>query len=230
MNRREDQLEALQEIRDIMDRSSRFISLSGLSGVFAGLSALAGAAVVKWFLSQQKINYMDLDESRLTPDHIFFILIVAAAVLIVAFLTAIYFTVHNARIKQLKVWDNQSKRWLVNLAIPLATGGIFCAILLYQKLLFLVAPCMLIFYGLSLLNASKVADEQAHDDAEPDHDDGDPLAEFVPADARHEGNEQPQGHSRERRVRQGVAKESHAVADHERADRAANHAHQEQSE
>jgi hypothetical protein len=155
MNQKQDQLEALHEIRNIMDRTSRFISLSGLSGVFAGLSALAGAAVVKWYFSQYHINYYDDQARNLSHENMLFILTVASAVLILAFCTATYFTVRNARKKNLRTWDSQSKRLLLNLAIPLATGGAFCAILIYHNILYLVAPSMLLFYGLALLNGSK---------------------------------------------------------------------------
>ena len=155
MNQQQDQLEALHEIRNIMDRSSRFISLSGLSGVFAGLSALVGAAVVKWYFSLQNINYYSDQTSNFSREDILFLLAVAAGVLVLAFSTATYFTARNARKKNQRTWDNQSKRLLVNLAIPLATGGVFCAILFYHGILYLVAPAMLIFYGLALLNGSK---------------------------------------------------------------------------
>ncbi|MBF8965555.1 hypothetical protein I0P70_20055 [Pontibacter sp. FD36] len=155
MNQQQDQLEALHEIRNIMDRSSRFISLSGLSGVFAGLSALAGAAVVKWYLTQHNINYVSDLAGNFSRDNILFVLAVAASVLILAFGTATYFTARNARKKNQRTWDNQSKRLLVNLAIPLAAGGVFCAVLLYHGILYLVAPAMLVFYGLALLNGSK---------------------------------------------------------------------------
>ncbi|ALJ00912.1 hypothetical protein [Rufibacter tibetensis] len=155
MNPQQDQLEALHEIRNIMDRSSRFISLSGLSGVCAGLSALLGAAVVKWYFSQHNINYYYDLGSYLTNEDIQFLLTVAAGVLVLGFCTATYFTVRNARKKNQRIWDNQSKRLVLNLAIPLATGGAFCAVLIYHNILYLVAPAMLVFYGLTLLNGSK---------------------------------------------------------------------------
>ncbi|AKD05004.1 hypothetical protein POKO110462_18715 [Pontibacter korlensis] len=155
MNHQQDQLEALHEIRNIMDRSSRFISLSGLSGLSAGVTALAGAAVVKWYFSQHNINYYNNLGSKLSQDNIVFILTVAAAVLILGFCAALYFTVRNTRKKNHRIWDNQSRRLLLNLAIPLATGGAFCAILIYHNILYLVAPAMLVFYGLALLNGSK---------------------------------------------------------------------------
>ncbi|QMU30905.1 hypothetical protein [Adhaeribacter radiodurans] len=155
MNQQQDQLETLHEIRSIMERSSRFLSLSGLSGISAGLSALAGAAVVKWYFTQHSINYYQQVGGNLTREDILFLLAVAVGVLILGFCTATYFTMRNVRKKNLRFWDNQSRRLLLNLAIPLATGGAFCAILIYHNILFLVAPAMLVFYGLALLNGSK---------------------------------------------------------------------------
>lgn len=155
MNQQQDQLATLHEIRNIMDRSSRFISLSGLSGVAAGISALIGAGVVKWYLVTHGINYRQNLGLHLTNDAILFMLSVAALVFILALSSATYFTARNARKSNQRVWDSKTERMLVNLFIPLAVGGIFCAILIYHNLLYLVAPVMLIFYGCALLNASK---------------------------------------------------------------------------
>ena len=155
MNQQQDQLATLHEIRNIMDRSSRFISLSGLSGVAAGVSALLGAAVVKWYLVAHNIRYSQSLGSDLTRSNLLFVVAVAALVFILAFCSATYFTARNAKKNSHRVWDSKTERMLVNLFIPLAAGGIFCAILLYHDLLYLVAPVMLIFYGCALLNASK---------------------------------------------------------------------------
>jgi hypothetical protein len=155
MNQQHDQLADLHEIRKIMDRSSRFISLSGLSGVAAGVSALLGAAVVKWYLVTHNINYSQNLALNLTADSLLFIVSVAALVFILAFCSATYFTARNAKKNSHRVWDSKTERMLVNLFIPLAAGGIFCAVLIYHDLLYLVAPVMLIFYGCALLNASK---------------------------------------------------------------------------
>jgi hypothetical protein len=155
MNQQQDQLAALHEIRNIMDRSSRFISLSGLSGVAAGVSALIGAAVVKWYLLTHHINYSAHLGRNLTSEAILFMLSVAAFVFILALCSATYFTARNARKSRQRVWDSKTERMLVNLFIPVAAGGVFCAILIYHNLLYLVAPVMLIFYGCGLLNASK---------------------------------------------------------------------------
>lgn len=155
MNQQQDQLATLQEIRNIMDRSSRFISLSGLSGVAAGISALLGAAAVKWYLVTHKINYSQNLGLNLTRESLLFMISVAAFVFILALCSATYFTARNARKTNHRVWDSKTERMLVNLFIPVAVGGIFCAVLIYHNLLYLVAPVMLIFYGCALLNASK---------------------------------------------------------------------------
>ncbi|MEJ8757107.1 hypothetical protein WG947_08875 [Pontibacter sp. H259] len=155
MNQQQDQLATLHEIRNIMDRSSRFISLSGLSGVAAGVSALLGAAAVKWYLSEHNINYRETLGRNLTNDNLMFLGAVAGIVFILAFCLATYFTARNARKNSHRVWDSKTERMLVNLFIPVAAGGVFCAILVYHDLLYLIAPVMLIFYGCGLLNASK---------------------------------------------------------------------------
>jgi uncharacterized membrane protein YidH (DUF202 family) len=155
MNQQQEQLAALHEIRNIMDRSSRFISLSGLSGISAGLTALAGAAVVQWYLGEHNIAYRENYDSTLNQDTILFLLTVALVVLVVALALASFFTIRRARRNNQRIWDSKSQRLLVSLAIPLAAGGVFCAVLLYHGILYLVAPAMLVFYGLALINGSK---------------------------------------------------------------------------
>ena len=80
---------------------------------------------------------------------------VGSIVLVLALSFGVYFTTRNARRKGLPVFDVIAKRMLVNLFIPLVTGGLFCIVLLYHNLLYLVAPSTLVFYGLALINASK---------------------------------------------------------------------------
>ncbi|MDQ4141722.1 MAG: hypothetical protein M3142_14530, partial [Bacteroidota bacterium] len=155
MDQQKEQLAALQDIRNIMDRSSRFISLSGLSGISAGLTALAGAAVVKWYMSQHQISYYKNHSISLNSDTVLFLLLVALVVLVVALALASVFTIRRARKNNHRIWDSKSQRLVVNLAIPLAAGGVFCAVLLYHETLYLIAPAMLVFYGLALINGSK---------------------------------------------------------------------------
>ena len=153
-------LEALQHIRSMMEKSSRFISLSGLSGVFAGLAALVGAAAVYIYLGARPLQYHPYYTLQSNYEYwgigykSFFVL-VASSVLVVALAGGIYFTTRKAKANQQKIWDALTRRLLINLFLPLGAGGIFCLGLLYHGLPGLVAPSTLIFYGLALLNASK---------------------------------------------------------------------------
>lgn len=146
-------LEDLSEIRSLMERSSKFISLSGLSGIFAGSFALIGAylAYVKLGAEFQNstVQYLTINSPIVK-----FLAIDAALVLILSLLFAIYFTARQTKKKGLKIWDKTSKRLLLSMMIPLITGGLFCLIL-FQHAPQLIDSATLVFYGLALLNASK---------------------------------------------------------------------------
>lgn len=161
MNNREEHLDTLTEIRSLMERSSRCLSLSGISGISAGIIAILGAIAVSFFHGTSIVTtaWERSYESGATvnADTMLFYLCTAIAVLILAITFAVFFTVRKARKNNLPVWDGVTKRVLVSLLIPLVTGGIFCIILLLQMYTSLIAPAMLIFYGLALVNASKYA-------------------------------------------------------------------------
>ncbi len=149
-------LKNLTEIRSLMERSSSFISLSGLSGISAGIMGLIAA----YILHIKLFRFMDYSKSpmisaQMREEFILFGITVSAAVLIITFLAAIFFTARKAKKNGYPVWDGSAKRLVVNLFIPLVTGGVFCLILIYQYFDWLVLPSMLVFYGLALLNAGK---------------------------------------------------------------------------
>ncbi len=144
----------LKEIKDIMNRSSRFISLSGLSGISAGITALIGVYIAYQTVFMHH-DYLSHDRVHLTGESMVQILIIALATLFLAIGTGIYFTTRKTKKQNKKIWDHQTKRLLINLAIPLITGGILCLLLLVKGYAGIVAPLTLIFYGLSLVNASK---------------------------------------------------------------------------
>jgi len=155
MNQKE-QLDTLNDIRNIMNRSSKFISLSGLSGIFAGLTALVGAyfahQALKGYIAGDYGYGMDAD-SDIEID----LLKIGISVLIVAVLGGIFFTYRQGKKKNLPLWDNTSKNLIINLFIPLFTGGLFVIGLLlnHSNSVGLIAPSTLVFYGLALINASK---------------------------------------------------------------------------
>lgn len=152
-------LQDLSEIKNMMNRSSRFISLSGLSGIFAGIYAIIGAVIAKLILAQNASVYSNgydsVSASVQNSDLIVQLVLVAIAVLILAIGTAVFLTTRKARNNNQKIWDNTSKRLLINFFAPLFAGGIFCLVLLQYGLVGLIAPAMLIFYGLALVHASK---------------------------------------------------------------------------
>jgi hypothetical protein len=160
MDKKQEQLDNLREIRSLMERSSRFLSLSGLSGVIIGLTAIAGvvAAYLYLGLSFDEPEYYQLatgENGEPNSSFYSFMLIDLILILIISLLAAGLLTFRKARKQGLPVWDASAKRLLQNLSVPLATGGIFCLILLYHGQLAFIAPATLLFYGLSLVNASK---------------------------------------------------------------------------
>ena len=160
MTDKQQQLNQLTEIRNLMERSSRFISLSGLSGIFAGIFALAGATFAFIYLDFYKRYfdwkaYNDILLLRDLVETTRVLVIVAFIVLLLSLSIGILFTTRKARKNNLTIWDNTTKRLLYHVSVPLITGGIFCFILLYHQIYFLIAPATLIFYGLALLNGSK---------------------------------------------------------------------------
>ena len=148
-------LQDLSDIKRMMDRSSRFISLSGLAGVFAGGYAIIGAIVGKFLLDRHNSAIDSLSPASMDAKILTQLFLLALAVLLLAIGTAVFLTTRKAKKTNEKSWDSTSKRLLINFFAPLTSGGIFCLILLQYNLIGLIAPSMLIFYGLALIHASK---------------------------------------------------------------------------
>ena len=165
MTEKEEQLGHLSEIRNLMEKSSRFLSLSGLTGVFAGVYALVGAYLVYsdfHIISSDtaSVSYSEfIKTANSGTDSVILkiqsLFIIGAIVLVLSLVTGYIFTSRKAKKQNLNVWDSTTKRMVVSLSIPLIAGGIFCLILIKHEVVGLIAPATLIFYGLALLNASK---------------------------------------------------------------------------
>lgn len=160
MTESREHLQTLTEIRVLMERSTKFLSLSGLSGVSAGVVALGGALAAYLRLRKGWFTFFDSEHyETLTPmsqrQLAEFLFVDASVVLLLALLAAGYFTFRKARRQGLSIWTSASRRLMWALAVPLLAGGIFCVGLVYHHLLWLVCPAMLTFYGLTLLNASR---------------------------------------------------------------------------
>lgn len=150
----------IAEIKDMMEKSSRFISLSGLSGISVGIIALIGA-LYAFFLLNYDLRYFEPEmyfknlPGAFSTKTLLALFLDAIIVLTAALFAAMLFTIRKARKNNLKIWNRVTKVLLVNLFIPLIVGGLFCLMLAWYGLIFLIAPATLIFYGLALINASK---------------------------------------------------------------------------
>lgn len=152
----------LQHIRQMMERSSRFISLSGLSGIGAGICALAGAWLAYPFVTGQKehlinpdvaiVQALGRDYSIIFNSWLFWI---AVGTFLAAVITAFLFTWLKSRRDGTPIWGTTAKRLLINVSIPLAAGGLFLIKAALDGSFELIAPGCLVFYGLALVNASK---------------------------------------------------------------------------
>jgi hypothetical protein len=138
----------------MMERSVKFISLSGLAGVLAGVYALCGAAaaylVAHYPVSPFRYRIYSVREG----DVMIKLLVIALAVLIVSLITGIYLSNQKARKHGVQLWNSATKQVLVNLGIPLVSGGAFILIMLATGHFGLAAPACLIFYGLALIQGS----------------------------------------------------------------------------
>jgi hypothetical protein len=143
-------LDDLKDIKDLMNKSTQFISLSGLSGILAGVYALIGALYANHLIENHQGYYITLESATFKK-----IVITALLVLLASLITAYFQTTTKAKKQGEKVWNSTSKRLLVNFAIPLFTGGVFALLLLRHGYYGLIAPITLMFYGLACVNASK---------------------------------------------------------------------------
>jgi len=146
----------LASIRSIMERSVKFISLSGLSGVLSGIYALTGAAyaysVIYYPLMPQDVNQFSILDH---PASIFRLEITAVLVLVASLSTGILLSHRKAVNNETSLWNAVSKQLLKDLLFPLGAGGLFILILLTREYYSLLAPASLLFYGLALIQSSR---------------------------------------------------------------------------
>lgn len=147
-------LNTLKDIKKIMERSSRFISLSGWSGIVAGLCALAGAAVA-WY--RIKFYYNNEYMSNTTCPNCLKkdLIIIASLVFVAAFVSAILFTFFKSKKEGVAIWGNAARRLMWNTLLPMIAGAFLLWRMMELRQFELVAPVSLIFYGLALVNGSK---------------------------------------------------------------------------
>jgi len=156
MNEQHASLETLQDIKRIMDRSSRFLSLSGLSGVSAGVMALIGVYLAHEWIVEYFAGAGPYGRTAAEYEQLEYRLLgLALGVFVASIASAFYFTWRRARKNGVPMWDHTSKKLLFNILIPLIAGGVFVLGLLHYHDWRFICPATLVFYGLALVNASK---------------------------------------------------------------------------
>lgn len=146
----------LASIRNLMERSSKFLSLSGLSGVLAGVYALIGAGLAYYIIYSELMINQSLQYHSLRVNHpteLIELLAIAFIVLGASLLTGFILSVRKARRTGQKFWNAGSRALVFNMSIPLLTGGAMMLIFLLRGYFGIIAPASLIFYGLALIGA-----------------------------------------------------------------------------
>lgn len=156
-------LQTIQDIKRMMERSSRFISLSGWSGISAGICALIGAYVADQRLNEHRhatggvVDYqgsrngLSFEGINLLQDLVW----IAVITFVAAFISSFLFTWIRSRRNNTPMWDRTVQRLAWNTILPMIAGGLFLWRSMQLNQYELVAPGCLIFYGLALINASK---------------------------------------------------------------------------
>ena len=159
-------IEDLKHIRSLMERSSKFLSLSGFSGIVAGVIALVGAAVAYFVVfgrgAVKYDEYMRALGGGSTVNIRMQLAVLAASVLVCAIGAAWFFSSRKAKRAGTRLWTSTARRTLYHFMIPLITGGIFCIALVVSHNIHMVASAMLIFYGLALINSAKFTVDEVH--------------------------------------------------------------------
>ena len=154
MNAQNESLQELQQIKKMMERSTKFSSVSGFSVIAAGTCALAGIwfvvqAIAKW--KQTHLGNLDAPKDDLATQ----LLLIAITTFAAAAISSFVFIYLRCKKLNIPVLGMSARRVIVNIAIPLFAGSLLIFRLATSGAYELIAPACLIFYGLALVNASK---------------------------------------------------------------------------
>ena len=152
-----DASQTLNEIKDLMDRSKKFLSLSGGTAILIGIYACITATAAFFILSDGQAFHWDNFPKILThtPYHLRVLGGLAALLVVASIATAIGMSWLQARKNGRRlVFDAPARRLVGSFALPLVTGGLLCLSLFYRGHYGLTSSIMLLFYGLALVSAA----------------------------------------------------------------------------
>jgi uncharacterized membrane protein YidH (DUF202 family) len=149
MTDQKDYQKDLAAIRSMMERSSRFLSLSGWAGILAGIYALIGVYIARTLLHFHPADYgyqaVSDDVRLLVP-----LVVLAMAVLVFTLGTAVFLSLRRAKKRGEALWNGGARRMVTDMAIPLIGGGLFLMVILLKGLWGLLAPLSMLFYGIAI--------------------------------------------------------------------------------
>lgn len=145
----------LSSIRNLMERSTKFISLSGLSGIMAGIYALIGSFIGYKIVYPEDGGLLYRDSYVTDSSVLLNLFFIAVGVLIFSVVTGVWLTIRQAGKKSESFWNPVSKRLLINFAVPLFTGGLFILTMIFKGNYGVVSSASLVFYGLALVAGSE---------------------------------------------------------------------------
>lgn len=153
MSDNQEHINTIQDIRNLMEKSTRFISLSGMAGVFAGVYALGGA--LAFYLKFHSISYEQILINVDSKQLFNFLLPVGLLVVFLSLATALILSLRKQNGSKMQLFNVAARRLLLNLMIPLISGGLFVLFLMLQGYYKILPPSLLVFYGLALIHGSK---------------------------------------------------------------------------
>lgn len=159
MEQKEQYVNEIKAIRQMMEQSSRFLSLSGLSGILIGVYALVGAYLANNIIENKGSGLESiLAGSKMVSQ----LLMLAIIVLALSVISVIILTYRKTKRDGYKIWSKGTRLLIFNLAVPLVSGGILTGIFLAQGFYETIVPALLVFYGLALVNAAKFTRQEIY--------------------------------------------------------------------
>lgn len=154
MKEKQEYLQDIQEIRSLMEKSTKFMSLSGVSGVLIGIYALLAAVIARYFLQFGVEEFINNSSVRLNESSwgVFYLAVVT---LILSLATGYLYSRQKAAVKGERVWNESARKMMWHFLVPLIAGGGFMLILFFKGMMTWMPGLSLIFYGLALFSVSK---------------------------------------------------------------------------
>ena len=150
----------LASIRTMMERSVKFLSLSGFSGILSGTYALLGSLAAYLILYYPNPPFGLLSQYILEEATLLKLMLIALLVLIASLATGYLLSMRKAKKINTHIWNSASKQLLIDLIIPLVSGGLLIIIFVGQGYYEIAAPACLVFYGLALVQGSRSTYEE----------------------------------------------------------------------